>query len=88
MRPVCSLEDLPMKKINFDTVALAFCSLAAFGFANASDDLFVKLDTNSDGVISKIEAQSHEKLSQLFDALDVDKDGVINGEEFIATGLK
>ncbi len=88
MRPVCLLEDFPMKKFSFDTAALVFCSIAAFGFAHAADDLFVKLDTNSDGVISKVEAQSHEQLSKLFDSLDLDKDGVLSGEEFVATGLK
>lgn len=65
-------------------------SMAAFAFtlvltstnAFSSEDLFIELDTNSDGMISKTEAEAHEVLNELFDSLDIDGDGFINPAEF------
>ncbi len=73
-----------------------FLSMAAFAFtlaltstsAFSSEDLFKKLDTNADGMISKTEAEAHEVLNELFDSLDIDGDGYISSTEFSVANLE
>ncbi|MDT0580913.1 MULTISPECIES: EF-hand domain-containing protein [Alteromonadaceae] len=70
-------------------------SLSAFAFtlaltstsAFSSEDLFKKLDTNTDGMISKAEAEAHQVLNELFDSLDLDGDGFISPSEFTTANL-
>ncbi|MFQ3251419.1 hypothetical protein [Glaciecola sp.] len=72
-----------------------FLSIAAFSFtlaltstnAFSGESLFNKLDSNSDGMISKTEAEAHEVLKELFDSLDVDGDELISPEEFSLANL-
>ena len=76
-----------MKSLKTAAFVIVSTSLVAFA-AQANDELFAKLDTNTDGVISKVEAQTHAQLSKVFDSLDLDKDGVLSSDEFITNGLK
>jgi|GEM_PF-3478186 len=70
------------------------CSVTIFAlaglsaFTSASEELFTQLDTNSDGVISKVESEAHSQLNRLFDSLDMNNDGVLSTEEFMANSLK
>lgn len=43
---------------------------------------FTELDTNTDGVIDRDEAQSHPKVAEQFNALDEDDSGDLSQEEF------
>jgi Ca2+-binding EF-hand superfamily protein len=62
---------------------LALTSTSAF----SAEDLFSKLDTNTDGMISKTEAEVHQVLNELFDSLDLDDDGFISPDEFTTAKL-
>ena len=72
-----------------------FLSLSAFAFtlaltstsAFSNEDLFKSLDTNADGLISKMEAEAHDVLNELFDSLDIDGDGFISPDEFSVANL-
>jgi len=43
--------------------------------------LFVTLDANKDGVISKDEATASEEITAKWDALDLDQDGSLSAKE-------
>ena len=46
--------------------------------------LFVQLDTDKDGLLSKEEAQRVENILAMFDVLDADADGLLTLSEFEA----
>ena len=48
----------------------------------ADDDLFMKLDADSDGLISIAEAAADSDVSKEFANLDANKDGFLSPEEF------
>ncbi len=43
---------------------------------------YSELDENSDGSISKQEAESHEELANRFDEVDTDANGILGWSEF------
>lgn len=61
------------------TAALMSVSTLSFAGDNPS---YSELDSNSDGTISKQEAQSNDKLAKQFDEVDTDSDGVLGWSEF------
>lgn len=81
-----------MKKYSKMIIASLSLGLLSAAFVSAevavtSEDLFAKLDANLDGQISKVEAQEHKALSKLFDALDVDKNGLLSPSELMDSEL-
>ncbi len=46
-------------------------------------DLYSQLDTDQDGNISNYEAADNEQLTEDFDDLDQDRDGVLSADEFV-----
>ena len=48
----------------------------------ADEDLFMKLDADSDGLISIAEAAADSDVSSQFASLDANKDGYLSPEEF------
>ncbi len=54
--------------------------------AEQSDSvLWLQLDANKDGAISKDEAASNKQISEKWASLDLNKDGVLDAEEFVQT---
>ncbi|HSI49954.1 MAG TPA: EF-hand domain-containing protein [Ideonella sp.] len=52
------------------------------GFSEAhKSDVFGKLDTNGDGMLSHDEVASRPKLAEKFDSLDANKDGQLSPDE-------
>lgn len=74
------------KNIGF-TIAASLFAISVAATATASEDTFDALDTDQDGVISKMEAQAHSGLSTIFDDVDTDANDVISWAEFSAAGL-
>lgn len=73
-----------MKKRMFQQAAVA---LAAAGFitaAVAGEDMFTKLDSNADGVISSEEATANEALYKGWESADANQDGQVDAAEFSA----
>jgi len=64
------------------TVVLA--SFAVVAWAADSKPSFESLDKNSDGKVSLNEAADNDALFVAFKNLDVNKDGVLSREEFVA----
>ncbi|ALQ06583.1 MULTISPECIES: EF-hand domain-containing protein [Pseudoalteromonas] len=67
-----------MKTLN---TTLAVIILASSSAAYAAVD-FASFDIDSDGVITKQEAQVNAQLVKLFDDLDTDGNGELSKEEF------
>lgn len=63
---------------------LACCLFPFATVAWAGDDSMKRLDSNSDGVISKEEAVDNKKLVINWDTIDSNKDGQIDRAEFSA----
>lgn len=66
-----------MKKL----IISGLCLLASTAVL-ADDDLFMKLDADSDGLISVSEAAADADVSKQFASLDANKDGYLSPEEF------
>jgi len=70
-------------------VALASISAIAGGFAHAADDarqpskLFLQLDTNHDGYVSRIEAANARGIDRAFADADENRDGRLSPSEFV-----
>jgi Ca2+-binding EF-hand superfamily protein len=54
------------------------------GTPRGEGEIFKRLDTNRDGVISKDEAAGAERIAKSFDTLDADHDGMITQDEMRA----
>ncbi|KPZ57899.1 EF-hand domain-containing protein [Pseudoalteromonas sp. P1-25] len=67
-----------MKTVN---KTLALVALLSSSAAFAAVD-FNSFDADSDGVISKSEAQANAQLIELFDKLDTDGNGELSQQEF------
>ena len=52
--------------------------------AAGSGDVFTKLDTDKDGMVSKKEASKNKALTAKWDTLDSNKDGKLDQGEFAA----
>lgn len=52
--------------------------------AGASGDVFTKLDSDKDGMVSKKEASKNKDLTGKWDTLDTNKDGKLDQGEFAA----
>lgn len=61
--------------------AAALMSVSSLSFAGDGPS-YSDLDSNSDGTISKQEAQADDKLAKKFDEVDIDSDGVLGWTEF------
>ena len=48
------------------------------------DARFIRVDVNSDGVISKAEAESDPSVKRAWNRLDKDKNGIVSREDFLA----
>ena len=57
---------------------------AASSSTATSNDAFIKLDTDKDGVVSKKEASKNKALAAKWDTLDTNKDGKLDQGEFAA----
>lgn len=57
---------------------------AATSSTATSNDVFIKLDTDKDGVVSKKEASKNKALASKWDTLDTNKDGKLDQGEFAA----
>lgn len=62
--------------------AMAAGTQMNMGDKQASESTFVKLDTDSDGKISKSEAQDNRTLANVYESVDVDNSGEISEAEF------
>jgi hypothetical protein len=56
----------------------------AGGAAGAGGDVFTKLDSDKDGMVSKKEASKNKDLTTKWDTLDTNKDGKLDQGEFAA----
>lgn len=54
------------------------------GDTTTASPMFVQLDRNSDGKISKEEAKRSAEIQAMFDTLDVDRDGSLSAAEWDA----
>jgi hypothetical protein len=54
------------------------------GGAAAGGDVFTKLDSDKDGMVSKKEASKNKNLTAKWDTLDTNKDGKLDQGEFSA----
>ena len=52
--------------------------------AGGSGDVFTKLDSDKDGMVSKKEASKNKELTSKWDTLDTNKDGKLDQGEFAA----
>jgi Ca2+-binding EF-hand superfamily protein len=73
-----------MKKTNMTQAAMALLTAGFLTAAVASEDTFMKLDTNEDGYISAQEAAADETLHQRWETTDANQDGQIDAAEFSA----
>lgn len=73
-----------MKIRHIVVVGAMTVSFAALAGETGNENVFNALDKNSDGVISKEEAASVEKLVNDWSAIDTDKSGSIEVSEFAA----
>lgn len=77
-------------------IGAALVAVAAFGNDPTQDTqvaavdvntaAFAKLDADTDGRVSAIEAANDTKVAAAFTATDVDKDGYLSKEEFASLG--
>lgn len=65
-----------------------FASTFILANAFAKDDLFAKLDANTDGFIDSKEASEHKVVSENFLTIDKNADGMITREELEVFDLK
>jgi Ca2+-binding EF-hand superfamily protein len=64
---------------------VAACALTGAAHAGAGGAARLEaLDTNSDGLLSRTEVQSHAHLSKNFDAVDTNRDGQLSRDELRA----
>ncbi len=47
--------------------------------------VWIQLDTNKDGAISKVEAANNKQISENWASLDLNKDGTLDTEELVQT---
>ena len=59
-------------------------SAAPSGGATGTGDVFTKLDSDKDGMVSKKEASKNKDLTSKWDTLDTNKDGKLDQGEFAA----
>jgi calcium-dependent protein kinase len=96
MRTTASLQNFS-KYSQFRKIALMVTAAHTGGDSlQATRDMFMKMDTDMNGVISKDELKAamqeqglaSEELSQLFEGLDMDQSGQIHYMEFLAATLE
>ncbi|MDP2607395.1 MULTISPECIES: hypothetical protein [unclassified Oceanobacter] len=66
------------------TGSVAFADEGTYGNQSRQQKRFAALDTDSDGVISKAEAEEAPRLTKNFDEMDKDSDGFLTLEEIKA----
>ncbi len=72
-----------MHRVTF-VVAVCLATMAAVATAAAPEQRFEKLDTNSDGRLSREEAAAYPELAKQFAKIDANKDGFISLDELTA----
>lgn len=73
-----------MKKRMFQQAAVALAAVGFITAAMAGEDMFTKLDSNADGVISSEEATANEALYKGWESADANQDGQVDAAEFSA----
>lgn len=76
------LHFLSHTAIAWTLAGVCWTGLAA-GEGQTMEERFSSLDTNSDRVIDREEAEGDEQLSRNFDSTDVDRDATISPAEFM-----
>lgn len=76
-----SMPSSPSTKTDPSTSATSPSSTTS---SATSNDAFIKLDTDKDGVVSKKEAAKNKALAAKWDTLDTNKDGKLDQGEFAA----
>lgn len=72
-----------MRKALIPAFVIALASAGAIAAEDAGK-LFVQLDTDKDGFVSKAEAEKHKDLSAAFAKADANADGKLDPNEFSA----
>ena len=72
-----------MRKALISAFVMALASAGAFA-AEDTGKLFVQLDADKDGFVSKAEAEKHKDLSATFAKADANADGKLDPNEFSA----
>jgi len=63
-------------------LAAVAASISVYAQEPGSDARFQRLDTNSDGYVSRAEGKDAEELNTRFSELDVNNDGKLSREEY------
>ena len=71
-----------VRTIMIGGLALAGSALAQGDTAAQHDPLFVKLDRNNDGYVSRGEAAGDANISRIFSKADMNRDGRLDEDEF------
>lgn len=72
-----------MKRFVAIAAGLSLATLSALGQAGQDKmPKFEELDADQDGQITAAEAKVHEKLTEIFESIDVDENGALNADEY------